>query len=548
MAIVLLLVYVALSFFNDDHGTLGTDTGGKVATLRAMSIDHESRPDVGYWAAQWDPKGDLHPIYYTFSVRGRWLQVTTLPMLYGALPLYNLWGYRGALLLPMLGGVAAALAAAALARRLGSSRPWVAFWIVGLASPLTIYALDFWEHSIGVALLLWAAVALFDAVDRRPRRAALAGLLVGAAFLLRTEALVYGAIGTGVALAVVYARRRRVGELVRFGLEFAVGFVVVSGLGAVLELATVGQLLRFTRAGAAATSAGGSVEAVPGSRLDDAIGTTVNLRSSLDVTSYLGGAAAVALVVVIVVLARRMTRDGRVLEPRDSRVLVGFGVLLGAQYAIRFGQGLGFVPGLFAAAPIAAVGLALGWTPARRLVTGVAVGALPCIWLFQFRGGAAPQWGGRYQLATTMLLVIVGLIALESLPRAIGAAVIVLSIAVTGFGVLWLHERSHSIADAVTSVQRLPQPVVVSDVAHLFREGGAFYDRDRHWLTAVTASQQDRAAEIVRLAGYDEFAFITLNGGPPRQFQGYRAGATETIQLFSDVDLRVTTYDAVSTP
>jgi hypothetical protein len=98
----------------------------------------------------------------------------------------------------------------------------------------------------------------------------------------------------------------------------------------------------------------------------------------------------------------------------------------------------------------------------------------------------------------------------------------------------------------MVEVRQLPQPVVVSGVAHLFREGGAFYDPDRRWLTATTPSQQDRAAEIARLAGYGQFGFISLEGEQPRDFGGYRRGGSEVIDLFNDVHLRVTTYDATA--
>lgn len=546
MATALLVIYVGLSFLNDDHGFLGTDTGGKVATLRTMSTHHQSKPDVGYWAEAWDPTGELHPLYSTVKVKDQWIQVTTIPVLYAGLPLFNALGYRGSLLLPMLGSIAAAFASRALALRLGSRRPWVAFWLVGLASPLTIYALDFWEHSIGVALLLWAAVALFDTVaGGRARRPLLAGALVGAAFLLRTEALVYGAIGGATALVLLYRQRRQVRAALRFILEFGAGFVVPVVLGSALELAAVGRLLRFNRTGSAASSAGTVGSPVPGSRVSDAIATTVNLRPSLDLASYAAGAAVVAMIVIIVWGAS----NGRSSQPREKRVLVGFALLVGGLYVVRVSQGLGFVPGLFAAAPIAAVALALGWAPwKRRVLTAVAVGALPFIWLFQYVGGAAPQWGGRYELPTTMLLVVVGIVALESLPRWIGRSLIAVSVVITSFGVLWLGQRSHSIGDAMAKIDRLPQPALISDVGHLFREGAAYYAPERRWLTAVDPPQQDRAAEIVRLAGYGEFGFITVDSESARDFSGYRRGGSQIIDLFSDVHLRVTTYDAVSAP
>ena len=76
---LLLIVYVALSFLNDPRGTLGTDSGGKLATLAAMEQSGRAAPDVGYWAAAADPSGVLHPLYYTEHVADHWVNVTTLP-------------------------------------------------------------------------------------------------------------------------------------------------------------------------------------------------------------------------------------------------------------------------------------------------------------------------------------------------------------------------------------------------------------------------------------------------------------------------------------
>src|SRR4051794_34933714 len=100
---ILLAVYMGLSLLNDPRGYLGTDTGGKVATLQAMDEHGGLNPDVGYWAEKWDPTGRLHPLYYTSHLGDKWVNVTTLPALYVAYPLYELGGYRGALLVPMLG-------------------------------------------------------------------------------------------------------------------------------------------------------------------------------------------------------------------------------------------------------------------------------------------------------------------------------------------------------------------------------------------------------------------------------------------------------------
>ena len=167
--LVLLCAYAGLSLaLNDPRGTLGTDTGGKLATLRVMEQRGTLDPDIGYWADAADPRGTLHPLYYTYRVGDGWVNVTTLPMLYAAYPLYVAGGDRAVLLLPMLGALLAALAARALARRLGARSGWPAFWVIGLASPLAIYALDFWEHALGLGLMLWG-VDCFVRCDARTR-------------------------------------------------------------------------------------------------------------------------------------------------------------------------------------------------------------------------------------------------------------------------------------------------------------------------------------------------------------------------------------------
>ena len=110
--LVLFSIYAGLSLLlNDPRGTLGTDTGGKLATLHVMESRGVLDPDVGYWAASADPHGTLHPLFYTYRINGQWVNVSTLPMLYAAYPLYLVGGDRGVLAIPMLAAVFAALAA-----------------------------------------------------------------------------------------------------------------------------------------------------------------------------------------------------------------------------------------------------------------------------------------------------------------------------------------------------------------------------------------------------------------------------------------------------
>lgn len=594
---VLLGVYVVLSFANDPGGFLGTDTGGKVATLRAMEAAGRLDPDVGYWAERWDPEGRLHPLYYTLRKGDRWVNVSTLPALYAGYPLYRLGGYRLALLVPMAGSVLAALGARALARRLGGGDGWSAFWLVGLASPLTVYALDFWEHSLGAALVVWAVVLLVDASTppiRRSRgntpparwvipsgialggyrRALAAGALFGIAATMRQEALVYAAGAAVVTVWALLTLRRMVVPALAVCSALAAALVIPLAANLALERVTVGSDIRGARATGTASGAGDDLA----TRVQEGALTALALDPDLEVGSWLVGAAAVALIAVTV----RRAGGGRREDLGLARVAFGGAVAL---YGVRAAGGLGFVPGMLAATPIAAVGLAapggVGWRvltgagggadleggerrlERRSLVLGVAVLAVPVVWAFQYPGGASPQWGGRYVLPSGLLLSVLGAVALSRLARWARTALVALAVGVTLFGLAWLSVRSHQVARAAAALEQRSEPVIVARWAHLAREGGAFSGtvHDRPWLTAVSDDDLTRAGEIVRLAGLSRFAYVDVidadavagqvderdAGIPaPPAVEGFAARAEERLPWISGLHLRVVTYERVT--
>lgn len=538
---VLFGVYALLSLANDPRGYLGTDTGAKVATLRAMVHNGGLDPDVGYWAAKWDPEGTLHPLYQTVRYGDRWVVVTTLPALYAAYPLFRLGGFRAALVLPMLGSVAAALAARAIAQRVGGSRRdgWLAFWVIGLASPLTVYALDFWEHSLGVALLAWAVVWLLDLTERGGlHRALAAGAAIGLAATMRTEALVYGAVASAVT-GVVLLARRRAGRAVASAVAVGTGFALLWGANAVLERATVGESIRAGRTRGILADASAKDPTVLPERWREAAVTGFSLHASLELSPAVGG--AVAATALAAGLALSISRG----QLHRAVVLMG---AAGALYAVRIAQGPGFIPGLFAAFPLAAAGVALGWRtePARR-VLAVALLSLPLVWAFQFRGGAPPQWGGRYILTSSLLLGAIGIGAFGRAPGWARGFIVGLSVAVTALGLAWLAIRSHEFARVSDVLDNRPEPVLVSRIAFFVREGGSVYGTrwDHRWLTAELPQAFERAAQVLECAGVTAFGAVeTVGDAPPQQNAGnYRLLSEERVPFFAD--LRVTRYELV---
>lgn len=551
--VLLLAAYLNLSLLTSPRGFLGTDTGGKVATLRAMDRCNCLDPDIGYWAERWDPDGTLHPLYYARPVDGgdggdggkRWVDVTTLPMLLAAYPLYELGGYRAALLLPMAGAIAAALAAMALVRRVAWDAGATAYWVAGLASPLVVYALDFWEHTIGVALIAWAAVLLWDLVDERAEhawRTAVAALLLGVAATMRTEALVYAAVGAVATGGLLLSRRtappRRIAAIALLALPCLAAPLVANDA---LERAVLGGTsVRAGRAAGTASVAGDE----PASRVVEALYTTVAAEGV-----GAGVVLGVALTAVLALAWRRGRRDRSASDIRFALVLVAAAAAL---FAVRAAQGgLGFVPGLTVAWALA-IGALAGTKAVRRravLPLAIAIGAMPVVLLTQYRGGAAPQWGGRYLLPSGLLLTVLAVANLRTLAKPVAGAMVAVAVAVTAFGVAWLAVRSHDVERIMQAIAAKDEPVVVSAVAHLAREGGAFYGGDedgRRWLTALSAAEAREAAGVVRQAGEDRFLLVQYAAvDPPSDgtFPGFeRDGPASLVRLFDGVDLRLTRY------
>jgi hypothetical protein len=564
----LLAIYGVLSLANDPHAFLGTDTGGKVATLRAMDARGDLDPDLGYWAERFDPDGLAHPIALNYHIAHRWVNVTTLPMIYAATPLYDLGGLRGILLIPMLGGCLSALAARALARRLATGNPdltgWVAFWAVGLATPVAVYALDFWEHTIGLAAMLWGVVALLDVAKHAPspasppslvdgastvssgeqaepvspaswRMAMLGGAAFGVAATTRTEALVYAAV-TFVAVGVaLLADRRR--DVLRVAAGAAVGFTVPIALNHLLERAVLGQGLRASRAsGAVSDGAGNAAD-----RAGDALRTTVGLNHfGPPAVDWLLGALIVAFLALAICV---------LLRGRGPRPAVWFALACAALlYVLRFESGLGFVPGMLVASPLAVAGVVAGldrrWSSRPACLVGaIALAALPLVWLYQYRGGANPQWGGRYILCSGVLLAVLGVVALVARGTRALVPALVAALLVTGCGLTWLAIRSHSVADSARVLETTDDPVLTIGLPHLLREWGAFYRPDRPLLTAERDSELPVALDVLEGVGASDVTVIArVPAEAPRRLGPFVRTGSAALAWTPGVDLVVARY------
>jgi hypothetical protein len=201
------------------------------------------------------------------------------------------------------------------------------------------------------------------------------------------------------------------------------------------------------------------------------------------------------------------------------------------------------VSGLFAATPFAAAALgARRAEQCHRWLMPTALACLPLVWAVQYLGGAGPQWGGRYVLASGFVLGTVGVVALEGARTDVRRIFASIAVTVTAYGCWFAIDRTHDAAHISDRVLALRDEVVVSRVGHVFREIGADYQRDRPWLTAVESDAVEAARGVVDDLRPVSIAVITYPADAPFAFAGYRVTSTEALRFFSE-ELEVRHYE-----
>ncbi len=525
---MLFILLFALSLAVDPLSSLGSDVGGKTATMTALSSSHSL--DLGYWAAALDPDGSLYPFFGTSVLDGRWINATTFPMLFLAWPLHTLGGMRLAMILPVLGGVFTATAARRLATMLGPTDGTAAFWIVGLGTPVAVYSLAFWEHAPGLALMAWGIVQVVAAIDStRIRSAVSAGLLFGLAATMRQEALVYGALAGAWLVAGLVTTARPIAA-VRSATAMAVSAVAMLMANSAFERLVLGSVFRSSRAGGTASAVGTKLDA----RMHDAL-VTILVPSTVD-------AVGVALGIVVVVGSVLLVRQRGPLRESPliaAMVVVPF-LLVGALAVV---DGRSFVPSMVFAAPLVGVGATLGWQDRRtRPPVVFAVVALPLILAAQSTGGFEAQWGGRYLLLSGWVLTVTACSRHGSMTRSGFAVMAAASLLITGLGVGWTVERSHAMADFYGAIEARHSPVVVFDSSLTARGAGSIMF-DQPMLAAADETDRAEAARLLQDAGVASFLFVAPDVGTTGPtFDGFVEVESTTIDFVSGLQFRARTF------
>ena len=194
-----LVLMVQTAWFVRSASTRGFATGdGGVKLWQVQGILHSGdlNAPLDYPGAIYDPDHQYAPFVEPWAMwyQGKPYTEYASPFIWASVPLYALFGHAGLMLLPWLSGMLLIVMTAWLAWRVRPDRAAaLAPLIVGFSSPLLVYSLEFWEHTPGTALAVFALVGVIKALDSRRRAGWLiaSGAAIGLSLTMRAELYVY---------------------------------------------------------------------------------------------------------------------------------------------------------------------------------------------------------------------------------------------------------------------------------------------------------------------------------------------------------------------
>ncbi len=507
------------------QGFASGDGGVKLWQVQGILQTGDLNAPLDYPGAIYDPEHHYAPFVqpWAFEQDGRFYTEYTSPFIWASVPLYAAFGHAGLMILPWLGGVLLVIMAAWLAWRVRPDR-WacLAPLIVGFSSPLLIYSLEFWEHTPGTALAVFALLGLVKALtaQRRWLWLLLSGAALGLGLTMRAELYVYP-IAIVIGLLVAPARRLQWGEALRVLIWLAVGGLIVVGPW---------WWYQFNRWGSPfGPRVAQNVPVLGGSEMLTRLGDTTghNYAMLWPLAGNASDVLAVLLIAaVILALGLRGLRRWLRSESRLSRagfwglatILIGLAIV-SASRLLNWQDAINQRPDdLLTTFPI--VLLLLLPTPRTRqhlpgsdrsviirLLTVASIAFVVLVLLLSpFHGGI--QWGPRFLLPIIVPLTVVIVDRLARLVQAgtralrLGWTIIFATLFVAGLcstvtGVRFMQDSQQASAWLEEYVQNRPERVVVTD-AWFIPQGAPDTLHDKIWLMAEDEKKMFQLLQMLR--------------------------------------------------
>jgi len=522
---VVTAVYFSLSlYFAAFNAFWSPDSAARFAMMQSW-IEHGSLDPLYYQEAALDPSGQLHPFNYFLVHTPHGLAMMYLPLFPVLSGLaYRAFGFPGLALLPVLCGLGTIFVTSRTAYRLGLRSWFLLPLVLGLATPLVLYSVIFWDHSTQMLIASLAGYWMLRSVQTASTKdAAITGLMLGLGMWVHELFL---AVFAAVWLAAVPFWQGR--RSIPCGL--LLGF-----FPAVLVWSLFNLWLYGTFAGPhlAANIFQNNVDhpfslalVLNPSQLADRamsqlVGATASNLRDATLPRYL---LFICLLDIYILTAW----IGKPLQ----RVVPLLGLTAAAAALFLLLKTLGEANGLLEATPLLIPALAVPWyvRPAPEPVCPQEVlyaWLTRSCWLFTFLVLVAPispgtDWGSRYLLAALPLLVLLAAHALERQYQQAGGSwrclVLASTIGLVGIslvcqynGVLWIRRCLAYGQELNAHIGVISSPLLVTDtgLAALAMEGPPSQSR----FLVRSLADEKLLASVLRQRHFSELTFVGSQAG-----------------------------------
>jgi 4-amino-4-deoxy-L-arabinose transferase-like glycosyltransferase len=482
------------------------DGGVKLWQVQGILQTGDLNAPLDYKGALYDPEHQYAPFVqpWAFEQNGRFYTEYTSPFIWATVPLYAAFSHAGLMILPWLGGLLLVIMAAWLAWRVRPDR-WASLvpLIVGFSSPLSIYSLEFWEHTVGTALAVFALLGLVKALtaQRRWLWLLLSGAALGLGLTMRAELYVYP-IAIVIGLLLIRSAYRL--PLARSLIWLAAGGLIVAGPWWLYQFMTWGSPFG-PRVAQNVPLLGGSEMLA---RLGDTTGHNYAMLwpltgNAIDVLTVLLIAAA------ILALGLRLLRRWQQSESRLyyagfwslAAILVGLAIIT-AWRVFNWQAAIGQRPDdllttfpviLFLLLPLPLADRTLPRSAFDRLLLVVSITFVVLVLVISpFHGGI--QWGPRFLLPIIVPLTVVIVDRLARMEQVashamrpglliVFAALLAAGLCSTLTGVRFMQDGQRASAWLGNYVENRPEQVVVTDTWFI-PQSAPYTLRDKIWLMA----------------------------------------------------------------
>ena len=444
----IMVLYVTALVAMPPEGLTHHDTGAKYLQVRNLRLSISGLDwSINYPARALDPEMEFVPFnakQHTIEEGRIHLQWPIFLGLLTRVP-WKVMGFWGLYVVPLLSGMGVAWASYLLAMAVGVPRrvAWVAVPLVGLATPVFIYSLLFFEHTLAALLVTLSLLAACRAMEGAGTKAMmLSGALLAVAIYFRSELYVLALVVGGVQAVFALRSADWRGRLMKWVMAFGLALIPLWAFYAVTEGTLVPLHATWYFAGGEGLAEGGngtSQLSLPPLRyiatagwgvVPDALlgpqGFALSPRFPLWVT--LAGLLGTGLVAVAAFM--RLMRDNERFRRVRLWTLVTGLVMIGVAcgQVLFSGQDYSNLHGFLIASPFVALAL---WPPGRPRTT-VPKGdpdhrSLSMSWLYMVTllyaglhllvisafSGLGPasrhEWGQRYLLPAYPALVVLAL-------------------------------------------------------------------------------------------------------------------------------------------